>query len=360
MKKTISMLVAAILILSLLFTAVSCGKDNTAESTAEPVSTEEPALTEEPAATETPTETEEPTEETAMPPEPDSPAPLLWRVTDADGHELYLFGTIHVGDERNDDVLERISPAFEGCDALAVEFDLVAYEKNTQMLMSDMVQYVLTDGSVVSDYMPEELYQSTYELLQKAGLFPSVFRQYNLAWWSQMVDSAMLEVYSSLDANKGMDRMLIRSAYEKNIPVLDVESAAFQMALLNSFDNELYLLKIEEALNSTETYDSDLTKLYELWLSGDRDTFWKYIAGDNDAGETDGDYTQEQRAMIEDYNRQILDERNLGMRDKAIEYLNSGETVFFAVGAAHMANDAGLVKLLTDAGYTVELYIYGD
>ena len=44
--------------------------------------------------------------------------------------------------------------------------------------------------------------------------------------------------------------------------------------------------------------------------------------------------------------------------DKAMEYLASGDTVFFAVGAAHMANDAGLVKLLADAGFTVEQISY--
>ena len=34
-------------------------------------------------------------------------------------------------------------------------------------------------------------------------------------------------------------------------------------------------------------------------------------------------------------------------------YLKSGDTVFFAVGAAHMLGDGGLVKLLTDKGYEV-------
>ena len=62
--------------------------------------------------------------------------------------------------------------------------------------------------------------------------------------------------------------------------------------------------------------------------------------------------------MFENYNRALLDDRNLGMRDRAIEYIAGGRTVFFAVGAAHMANDVGLVKLLADAGYTVEAVSY--
>ncbi len=285
-------------------------------------------------------------------------SPLLWRVTDNAGHTLYLFGTIHVGDSRNDAVLERVAPVLESCDALAVEFDIIAYSKNTQQMMQDMMQYVLTDGSEVSEYMPPELYQRSYELLEKANTLPALFTRYNLAWWAQLVESAVLTVYTDLDSEKAMDSLLIRRANKKGMPVLDVESSTFQMTLLNSFEDELYLLLIEDQLDNTENLNSQLHELYDLWLSGDKDSFWTYLAGDDDVDAAEGQYTEAQIAMIEDYNRKLLDDRNLGMRDRAIEFLTSGQTVFFAVGAAHMANDVGLVKLLTDAGYTVEEVSY--
>ena len=285
-------------------------------------------------------------------------SPLLWRVTDNAGHTLYLFGTIHVGDGRNNAVLERVAPVLESCDALAVEFDIIAYSKNTQQMMQDMMQYVLTDGTEISDHMPAEMYQRSYELLERAKVFPSLFTQYNLAWWAQLVESAVLTVYTDLDSEKAMDSLLIRHANKKGMPVLDVESSTFQMTLLNSFEDELYLMLIEDQLDNTEELNSQLHELYEMWLSGDKDTFWTYLAGDNDVDAGAGQYTEAQIAMIEDYNRKLLDDRNLGMRDRAIEFLTGGKTVFFAVGAAHMANDAGLVKLLTDAGYTVEQVSY--
>ena len=73
----------------------------------------------------------------------------------------------------------------------------------------------------------------------------------------------------------------------------------------------------------------------------------------------DGNYSPEELAMIEDYNYRMLDERNLGMRDRAVQWLEAGDKVFFAVGAAHLVGDAGLVTLLRNAGYTVE-QILGD
>ena len=44
------------------------------------------------------------------------------------------------------------------------------------------------------------------------------------------------------------------------------------------------------------------------------------------------------------------------MLEVAISYLESGETVFYAVGLAHLLNNHnGLVDTLREAGYTVEL-----
>jgi uncharacterized protein YbaP (TraB family) len=52
-------------------------------------------------------------------------------------------------------------------------------------------------------------------------------------------------------------------------------------------------------------------------------------------------------------------DRNDGMLEKAIEYLESGKVVFYAVGLAHLLNDVnGLVDTLQEAGYTVELVTY--
>lgn len=359
MKRSIALLLAVLLLFGSL---TACTRYPHKHETEPPVE-ETPAETEKPAPAEetVPPETLSPTEatdETEAMVDPSTVSPLMWKVTDADGHTLYLFGTIHVGDSRNDAVLFRVSQVLDYCDALAVEFDTVAYTEDTQRAIQDMAQYVLTDGSTVSDYMPEELYQGAYALLQEAGLYPSLFNRYNLAMWSQLIDSALLMTKTELDSEKGMDALLIRHAYDCAIPVLDVESAQFQMDLLNSFDNELYLLMIEATLDSADTYGEELKQMYELWLSGDREAFWALLAGEESEEEESGDYTEEQIALIEDYNRKILDDRNLGMRDRALEYLASGDTVFFAVGAAHMANDMGLVQLLTDEGCTVEQIDY--
>ena len=276
-------------------------------------------------------------------------SPLLWKVTDGDGHTMYLFGTIHVGDERSNAVLEKLSPVLESCDALAVEFDVVAYENDLAAAAQDMLRFMLTDGTTIEDHMPAELYERAYTLLDEAGLYPGMMKYYNLQMWAQLVETAAITTHSDLDAEHAMDSLLINCAYEKKIPVWDVESASYQMELLNSLSDEACLLQIQTTLDSLGAYRVSLNIMYRLWLSGDRDAFWKLVAA-----ETDGTIDDPAAADMADFNAVLIDERNLAMAEKAKEFMETGKTVFFAVGAAHMANETGIVALLTAAGYTVE------
>ena len=69
---------------------------------------------------------------------------------------------------------------------------------------------------------------------------------------------------------------------------------------------------------------------------------------------------EEQKPLIDEYNKAMSYDRNDGMLDVAIDYLESGEVIFYAVGLAHLLNNVnGLVDALREAGYTVEPVTYG-
>lgn len=277
--------------------------------------------------------------------------PLLWRVKDDAGHTLYLFGTIHAGDLRMWDALTEVNPVLSACDALAVEFDTVAFEENYAAAVEMMTSQLYTDGTTVRDHVTEAQYDWLQQTLQDVGMYNAMLDYYTLGMWEMTAEQALLMRYSSLDMDLAMDRQLILDAYELGKPVYDVESAAFQYGLISAFPDELYRIKIDayRALGG-EAYGAELDALYEAWLAGDLAAINACLEDENDVS----GLTAEQQAIVEDYNRQMMDERNLGMRDKALGYLQSGETVFFAVGTAHMLGEAGLVQLLTEAGCTVE------
>lgn len=273
----------------------------------------------------------------------------MGRVTGENGETMYLFGTIHVGDERSDTAMSMISDIVESCDALAVEFDVVAYQKDLAAMTKDLQQYVYTDGTKTKDHLPEPLYSQAVDVMSQANLYNAFMEYYNIALWSQYIDQAALDLYSDLVSDYGMDNMLLEKAYADNMDILNVESGSFQMALLNSFSDELYMLLMESTITYITQYGNELETLYSTWLSGDFEALTQLLTQEDYTGLTD-----DQIALVKDYNYKLLDERNVGMGDKAVQYLKSGKKVFFAVGAAHMTGETGLVQRLSDEGYTVE------
>lgn len=292
---------------------------------------------------------------TALPAGDEDIHPMLFRVTGPEGQEGYLFGTIHVGDQRIDTVMDKLTPVLDGCGALAVEFDILAYEKDLTAQIKAAQLYILSDGTKASDHMPAETYEKASALLGEAGLYPTLMQSYNLAMWSQLVEQAALMTRTDYDLEIGMDRSLIQHCYEKQIEVRDVESADFQMELLASFSDELNLLMIESTLDNLDSYGESIDELYAAWLSGDYDRITAVL--NEESGEAD-ELTEEETALLEDYYDKMLTQRNLGMRDKAVQWLEAGDKVFFAVGAAHLVDEGGLVELLRAAGYTVEQISY--
>ena len=329
MKKITAILLLIIITLSLF---AGCGRETGTETSAVPTETEVPA-------------------ETLSPlPEVDAD-PLIWRVTDGDGHTLYLFGTMHACDERAEEVVERLGGIISSCDALAVEFDTVAYESDVAALSADAGKMIYTDGSKIDDHLPEELYKRMKKTLSDAETYMSAFRYYKPAMWFSLLENVYVE-NSSLSTEFGVDQMLISNAYDAGMPILEVESGSFQLGLLTSFPDELYELMIGELLDvSYEDYGKELEGLYTAWLTGDEDALAD--TADETPGEGGDELTEEERAMVEDYNRKLIGERNVGMAEKAAEYVKSGDTVFFAVGAGHMVGEDGIVSLLEKEGYTV-------
>lgn len=280
--------------------------------------------------------------------------PMLFHVTAPNGTEGYLFGTIHVGDERIREALEKVTPYVDECSALAVEFDIVAYEKDIAAQMASMKQFILSDGTTVDQHMPQELFARASALLDEAGLMPSLTKIYNLAMWAQLVEQAALKTHTDLSMEIGMDRSLIEHCYDKKIEVRDVESPELQYGLLAGFSDELNLLLIENTLDNLDEYKESIHSLYDAWLEGNYDDLVAVLQEDEDTEEL----TEEQIALLEDYNDQLLTQRNLGMRDKALQWLEAGDKVFFAVGAAHLVGEDGLAELLRAAGCTVEQVKY--
>ncbi len=274
--------------------------------------------------------------------------PLLYEVTDDDGNTLYLFGSIHVGDERMEEMPTYVLDAYEESDFLAVEADVVAFEQDFSKAMELTEMMLCADGKSIEDYLGEELFADLKEYLTEVGEYSVIYEMYGPAMWDSLLEVSIAEE-SGLDSEKGADRLFLEMAKEEEKEIREVESVEFQYDMMLNFSDELYQLMIRSTLDDIDGAVEGTRELYEVWLSGDEDDLKEQMEDDL------SDATEEEFALYEVYKKAMLTDRNQGMFEVAKEYMEEGKNCFFVVGAAHVVGDDALAELFGDAGYEVSI-----
>ena len=288
----------------------------------------------------------------------EAPTPVFYHVTGSEGQEMWLLGTIHVGDARTGALPQDIYDALDASGALAVEFDtdnfMELIAEDQELAERVLKSYYYLDGTTAADHLDPLVYASGMKLLKAAGSGYTQAALMKPYLWSQTIDNLYLQQGYNLVADKGVDNRLMAYAREKGITIKDVESGIAQIEMLAGFSDDLQELLLSQSIATTSReYIAEVQELYELWCAGDEAALIAYLQEDT------ADMTKQELALYEEYNKAVSTDRNADMLEVAKGYLESGEVIFYAVGLAHLLADDGLVNTLRDAGYTVELVSYG-
>lgn len=326
-----------ILILSLLVTLAACGAPEKGTAVSKPMET----------AGDTPASVASDPAQTVA---GSRITPLLYRVTDGDGHVVWLFGSIHVGEESYYPLPDYVLSAYGGADALAVECDVVAFASDLSAATRAMAPLIYMDGTKISDHISEKLYTEAMEAMKSCGTYMSWLDMYKPIMWYSLLESYLM-VASGARTELGIDMYFLNDAHENGKEIREIESAEFQYGMLADFSEELQILLLEDIVETAKdpaSYTEELDKLLELWAAGDEDAFGAYLE------QEDAPVSDEEAVLIEEFNKAMITDRNSAMADYAEAVLKSGEEIFICVGAAHVVGEGAMADLLAQRGYTVE------
>ncbi|NLO46735.1 MAG: hypothetical protein GX111_00220 [Clostridiales bacterium] len=291
--------------------------------------------------------------------------PLIWKAASDDGsREMYLMGSFHLADESLYGMPEAIMDAYTASDALALEYDLVEAALDLALYLEGQTALVYTDGSTIKDHLRPETYEKAVAFLTGQNAYNEAYDSITATGWNSLV-SVTIAGLAGLDSNYGVDMYFASLAHADGKKILEVESQKFQQDLLGSVSEELWDFYISTSIDYYLDMQDQIKAMYQAYFTGNEAALIELIREDEEIDTEDPAfvaYTQEEIArLIEEndrYNSLLMAERNAGMLNTAIGYLESGATVFFLVGAAHILGEIGLVSLLTQAGYTVEQLVY--
>lgn len=275
--------------------------------------------------------------------------PLMWHVTAPQGGELYLLGSIHVGLKDTCLFTDAVYNAFDACDALAVECDVLELEGDMSASVNALRQMVYKDGSSISAHIDGETYEAARAILTEAGYYSRFMDYYYPIVWQEMIDDIFSE-RTEYKTELGVDRYFLSEAKRLGKEVLEVEDYMETYAALAglSYKTQAFLLNESIAEETVTMYNEGLSQLYGVWKAGVLSDVEEYLADD-----TTG-YTPEELECVAEYDQALMTDRNVLMVAKADEYLRDGRRVFYVVGLAHMIGEDGLVQSLTAKGYDVQ------
>ncbi len=271
--------------------------------------------------------------------------PLLWQVENPrTGQKLYLFGSIHFGSEDLYPLSAPVMEAFRQSKALAVEVDLLATDHQYMSRLLSRVGHNPA-GVTLESLMSSEDWLLLMQVARDHQVSAESFQK--LKPWLAAVQLAAMQMRASgFDEGAGIDRYFLRMARDQADPklVIELESLDSQLRIFSRLSLREQLLFLRQTLDEFSHGGDYLSQIAKAWQSGDEQVLQELIGGAFTG-------TPEAEAMY----RVIFTDRNLQMAATVAGLLERGQTAFVVVGVGHMVGGDGLVALLQQRGFRIQI-----
>lgn len=262
---------------------------------------------------------------------------FLWRIS-KQGRSSYLYGTLHVGKPLWVVAGPSLRAAIAATDTLALEIDITDPELSrspppsaTAELPLSATERARLARQIAAACLPAGALQRFHPLMQAVTL------------------TVLSARWDGLDAAFAQEIALATAARARGRPIVALETARAQMALLLPSDPDEARRRLDQALDQLEHDRARalLRRLADAWAAGRLAELEDYARWCECAD------SAEDRAFL----RRLNDERNAPMAERIDALHAAGKRVLAAVGALHMTGEQGLPRLMAERGYTVQALV---
>jgi len=260
-------------------------------------------------------------------------AQVFWSVSDGQGRQNWLLGTMHSEDPR---LLEWPRPLM---DALT-QADRIALELVPDAgMLTRLQEAMVAREQRLDEVLDPKLYQRVASLLtSKYGLTETAVER--LKPWA----AALILATRPPETGMYMDLMLSWRAQGAGLEVAALETVDEQVEFLAGLPLADQISLIRQAVDERPAQEDAFDQLVAAWLEGDLERLAE-VADEQMAGLD--------AHIIRYFHEQGLSVRNRRMLERAEPWLEEGGLII-AVGALHLHGDDGLIALLRERGWQVE------
>lgn len=258
----------------------------------------------------------------------------LWEIKNEDA-TVYLFGSIHLSDDRIYPFSKEVMDAYESSDYLVVEVNL----NDVSSISKSVPLMYYNDDDKIYNHLSTDGVLKLNELCKELNINVDSFENKKIwAVGSSLFQSQLME--SKLQLTTGIDKYFLDKT--NNNKILELESFQYQFEMFNNFSDEIqeniFLLNLGTI---DETYN-EFSELLDVFVTEDEVMITKYLL------ENDDEFTYN-----EEIEKIIISDRNIEMSNKINDFLKTDKTYFVVVGLSHLIGEKSIIKILQENGYVV-------
>lgn len=253
---------------------------------------------------------------------------LFWKIISPETNiESYIFGTIHLRDERVYYRLDEIEKLIDDCAVFMAEYPL---EDAGDADIMTALQF--ENGKHIRSFIPSKKYKKLNKIIYKS--FGVDLER--LGFFKPMVIENMLtESLFDSDYDFPMDIVLWNYAQEHEKVTVGAESTKSQIDIMNSLSIKDQVKSLIEIGRNPKRYRKRIKKLIKMYEKQD----------------LKGLYSKSVKSLGK-MKEVLVFKRNIKIVNSILEF-SQEEKIFVAVGAGHLSGNKGILNLLKKKGYKV-------
>ena len=257
---------------------------------------------------------------------------LLWEVKSKDGKTTsYLYGTMHLMDADLFYFPKKLEKLLLKSDVLCMEIANV----NDPDLSPDALFMI---NETLADYFSDLQMDSIYRWAEKSMLMNK--EQFNTNF-NKAKPFLLMQflLQSSLPENsKSYEKEFENLAKNNKKTITGLESVTEQLNLFTSFSKNEQTEMVMSSLREEAEAKSSFEQMQQIYLTQNLDNLYAFMKKESDSPIANS------RVFLENRNQKWIPQMERMMENKS---------VFFAVGAAHLGGQEGVIELLIKKGYTL-------
>lgn len=284
---------------------------------------------------------------------------LFWEVSDGN-NKVYLFGSIHIGNDGLYPLSKSVMDAYKESENLVVEADIVYAENTSEYVKS--IMYIEGDKTA-KDLLDVRTYRLYSKIMEDNGVEKKVYDKLD-PWYSSILLSSMSTsdvIYGGDNIPAlGLDQYFLLGKEDRD--VIELEGAKYQFDMMEGFSTGLQIDMLRNALavassttsssndetTASSSHEKAINETFDSWKKSDSTRLGNIIDSSNR-------YNENHSFITKEYVEKMYYNRNNEMTEKIIAMIADDKEDYFVVtGAAHMVGEKGIVQQLLAKGYSVK------